>query len=135
MPMNLVIQQKRKAMGLTQEQVAAYLNVSTPAVSKWETGITSPDIALLPQLARILRTDLNTLFCFSEELSAGEIGELVRGIGSIIQTEGYPSGFRAAQAKLHEHPHNEALLHSIAIQMDGQLMLSGLEEKQRAPYE
>jgi len=35
MPMNLVIQEKRKALGLTQEQVAEYLNVSTPAVNKW----------------------------------------------------------------------------------------------------
>lgn len=39
MPMNTVIQEKRKELGLTQEQVAEYLNVSTPAVSKWETGV------------------------------------------------------------------------------------------------
>lgn len=46
MPMNLVIQEKRKALGLTQEQVAEYLGVSTPAVSKWEKGTTCPDIIL-----------------------------------------------------------------------------------------
>lgn len=39
MPMNLVIQKKRKELGLTQEQVAEYLNVSVPAVSKWEKGV------------------------------------------------------------------------------------------------
>lgn len=39
MPMNQIIQEKRKALGLTQEQVAESLNVSTPAVSKWETGV------------------------------------------------------------------------------------------------
>lgn len=43
MPMNIVIQEQRKLLGLTQEQVADYLGVSTPAVSKWEKGITSPD--------------------------------------------------------------------------------------------
>ncbi len=32
MPMNIVIQEKRKQLGLTQEQVADYLGVSTPAV-------------------------------------------------------------------------------------------------------
>ncbi len=42
MPMNLVIQERRKELGLTQEQVAEYLNVSIPAVSKWEKGTTSP---------------------------------------------------------------------------------------------
>ena len=54
MPMNLVIQEKRKELGLTQEQVAEYLNVSIPAVSKWEKGTTSPDISLLAPLARLL---------------------------------------------------------------------------------
>lgn len=74
MSMNVVIQEQRRKLGLTQEQIADYLGVSTPAVSKWEKGITSPDISLLPQLARLLKIDLNTLFCFSEDLSAEEIG-------------------------------------------------------------
>lgn len=38
MPMNIVIQEKRRELGLTQEQLAQYLGVSTPAVSKWEKG-------------------------------------------------------------------------------------------------
>ena len=29
----------RKAKGLTQEQLAARVGVSAPAVSKWETGV------------------------------------------------------------------------------------------------
>jgi transcriptional regulator with XRE-family HTH domain len=32
------IQNKRKAMGLTQEQLATAIGVSVAAVSKWETG-------------------------------------------------------------------------------------------------
>ena len=39
MSMNIIIQEKRKALGLTQEQVADYLGVSVPAVSKWEKGV------------------------------------------------------------------------------------------------
>ena len=69
MSMNMVIQEQRRKLGLTQEQIAEYLGVSTPAVSKWEKGITSPDIGLLPHLARLLKIDLNTLLGFSEELS------------------------------------------------------------------
>jgi Predicted transcriptional regulators len=48
MPMNRVIREKRKELGLTQEQVAGCLQVSAPAMSKWEKGLTSPDISLLP---------------------------------------------------------------------------------------
>ena len=42
------IKNYRKTAGLTQEQVANYLGVSTPAVNKWEKGNTYPDISLLP---------------------------------------------------------------------------------------
>ena len=44
----------RKAKGLTQEQLADMLGVSAPAVSKWETGSSYPDISLLCPLARAL---------------------------------------------------------------------------------
>ena len=49
------IKNYRKTAGLTQEQVANYLGVSTPAVNKWEKGNTYPDISLLPALARLLK--------------------------------------------------------------------------------
>ena len=64
MPMNVVLKEKRKAAGLTQEQVAKRLGVTAPAVNKWEKGSTYPDVTLLPALARLLGTDLNTLMCF-----------------------------------------------------------------------
>lgn len=66
MPMNAIIREKRKALGLTQEEVADALGVTAPAVNKWEKGATAPDIALLPPLARLLEVDLNALFCFSK---------------------------------------------------------------------
>ena len=46
------IKNYRKTAGLTQEQVADYLDVSTPAVNKWEKGNTYPDISLLPAILR-----------------------------------------------------------------------------------
>ena len=46
---------------MTQEQVADYLGVSTPAVNKWEKGGCYLDITLLPALARLLKVDLNRL--------------------------------------------------------------------------
>ena len=71
--MNHIIQERRKALGFTQEQVAEYLGVSTPAVNKWERGITCPDISLLAPLARLLKIDLNTLFSFNQSLTDEEI--------------------------------------------------------------
>ncbi len=42
----------REAKGVTQEKFSQYLGVSYQAVSKWENGVTSPDISLLPDIAR-----------------------------------------------------------------------------------
>ena len=41
------IKNYRKTAGLTQEQVANYLGVSTPAVNKWEKGVSVPNINTL----------------------------------------------------------------------------------------
>ena len=59
MKINHIIREKRKELSLTQEQVAEFLGVSTPAVNKWEKGGSYPDITLLPALARLLKTDLD----------------------------------------------------------------------------
>lgn len=44
----------RKAKGMTQEDLASKLGVSSQAVSKWETDASCPDISLLPQLSNVL---------------------------------------------------------------------------------
>ena len=44
----------RKAKGMTQEELANILSVSSQAVSKWENDASCPDISLLPRLAKEL---------------------------------------------------------------------------------
>lgn len=44
----------RKAKGMTQEDLANQLGVSSQAVSKWENDASCPDISLLPQLCKVL---------------------------------------------------------------------------------
>lgn len=56
-----IIMKKRKALGYTQQDLAGYLNVSYQAVSKWENGTAYPDINLLPGIAQILGTTVDTL--------------------------------------------------------------------------
>lgn len=56
---------RRRAAGLTQLELARKLGVTDKAVSKWERGLSCPDIALLSPLAECLDITL-------EELLAGE---------------------------------------------------------------
>ena len=50
------IAQLRKECGMTQEELALKLEVSSQAVSKWENDVSCPDISLLPKLADTLHT-------------------------------------------------------------------------------
>ena len=45
------IAELRKSSGMTQEQLAEILGVSSQTVSKWENDTTMPDIMLLPTIA------------------------------------------------------------------------------------
>lgn len=74
------IMEFRRKKGMTQEQLAAILGVSAPAVSKWETDSSYPDITLLCPLARALGTDVDTLLAFEEELSQESMGQYMTEI-------------------------------------------------------
>jgi transcriptional regulator with XRE-family HTH domain len=60
--MGVRIAQLRKERNLTQEALSQKLGVSPQAVSKWETGIGCPDIALLPAIADAFGVTINDLF-------------------------------------------------------------------------
>lgn len=51
----------RKKKGMTQEDLAEKMGVSSQAVSKWENDISCPDIQSLPKLARILGITVDEL--------------------------------------------------------------------------
>lgn len=52
---------RRKRLGLTQRELAGRLYVSCQAVSKWETGLSLPDVGLLIPLAEALEVTVTEL--------------------------------------------------------------------------
>lgn len=61
MLLNEQITQFRKQKKLSQEELAAALQVSRQAVSKWENGVSNPDTENLIRLAEIFEVDVNVL--------------------------------------------------------------------------
>lgn len=57
----------RKKHNLTQEELASLVNVSFQAVSKWENGVSLPDISALPSLANALGCNIDSLLGYSAE--------------------------------------------------------------------
>ena len=56
------IKKLRTERGLTQEAVAEHLGISSQTVSKWERGLLSPDISLLPKIALLFDCSVDSLF-------------------------------------------------------------------------
>lgn len=51
----------RKKVGLTQKELADCLDVTDKAVSKWERGLSVPDISIVSKLSLLLNTDIDNL--------------------------------------------------------------------------
>ena len=60
--MSSIIVERRKALRMTQRDLAEKLNVSDQTVSRWETGASYPDASIIPALADVLQVDIAVLF-------------------------------------------------------------------------
>ena len=105
-----VIRTYRKRKNMTQEEMAARLGVTAPAVNKWENGNSLPDITLLAPIARLLEVSLEELLAFREELTEEELRALLREFGERQKKEGYGASFDWAKKKIQEYPGSERLI-------------------------
>ena len=77
------IAEKRKALNMTQKELADRLMVSDKAVSKWERGLSFPDITLIEPLAQILSVSLTEMIegkdkMAEEKYTKEEVDEIIK---------------------------------------------------------
>ena len=118
MQIGSVIRKYRKECGLTQEEMAKRLGVTTPAVNKWENGNTNPDIELLAPIARLLHISLDTLLSFQEKLTDMEIETLIRQMGDKLEKEGFEKTYEWAVQITKKYPNCNMLIWQIAVMLD-----------------
>lgn len=73
----------RKEKGLTQKELAQKLCVTDKAVSKWETGVHFPDIAVIEVLANELGITVSDLLGFEQASSE----EVIKGMAKVSLEE------------------------------------------------
>lgn len=77
-----VIRKYRQQRNMTQTELAACLNITPQAVSRWEMGISYPDITMLPGISEVLRVSADEL------LSIGPLAQAQRsGCASLWEHE------------------------------------------------
>lgn len=77
----------RKSAGLSQSNLAEKLNVHTQTISKWERGVSEPDIGQLGEIAAILGVSLEKLFgcqegekTYNGNFSAENLGQYISAL-------------------------------------------------------
>lgn len=55
------LKELRKEIGITQEEFAEKLDVSSRTISRWETGTNMPDISLLVNIAEIFNVSISEI--------------------------------------------------------------------------
>jgi transcriptional regulator with XRE-family HTH domain len=127
-----VIIKYRKVKGLTQEQLAKAVGVSTPAVSKWESGNTYPDIMLLAPIARFLGITTDELLSYQEDLSDAEVLEYAKQMEDLFDTKGVEAGYCMCEGLIHQYPNSNDLKYHFAWLYQRELALSRfVDEEQR----
>ncbi len=74
-----IIRNKRREMNISQEALGEILGITVQAVSKWETGISYPDITMLPKIAEQFNISLDQLF-YGEDGRISGNNVMFRGI-------------------------------------------------------
>lgn len=110
MTLNERLKQMRKANDYTQEQLAEYLGISSQAVSRWETGATSPDISTLPQLAELFQVSVDELLGVSEKEKKLEIDKIISETEAEINKNRPHEPICILREALNRYPNNDRLL-------------------------
>lgn len=80
-----IILQKRKEIGMTQEQFAEKLGITNRSISRWENGKTLPDVSQFPNICQLLGISLTELLTGKEEKT--EIKENIILLIKLVEEE------------------------------------------------
>ena len=127
--MGKVIQAKRRAKGMTQEQLAQLVGVSSAAVSKWETASAMPDVALLCPLARALDCTPDELLDFKPQLTEQEVDALGETAECMFQAGKWQKAWDFCEGRLREYPGDLYLAFRCGGLYAKYLAVSGEEEQ------
>lgn len=131
------IKKLRTERGITQEELANKIGVSFQAISKWETNTTTPDIAIIPQLALFFGVSIDSLFAINKDDYMERISNMIRDehtishdnfvwaeryLKGVICDEPHNNDARTLLVELYEHRENRDTLNAGRLCEEGLLL-------------
>ena len=108
------IKRLRKERDLTQEQLAAALEVSFQAVSRWELGSTYPDIGLLPEIAGYFDVTVDELLGVDDGRRQEEVKKILEQAHKFTNKGKVYDAVCLLREKVKEYPNNVELIYTLA---------------------
>ncbi len=124
----------RKSKKITQEQLGEYIGVSKGAISKWESGVSYPDIEMLPVLARFFNISIDELLNYDAELSEERENEIYEEVKKIINEENIDESLELCKEYINKYNRNYKLKFKLATLMTMSCALIRDEEKIKNIY-
>lgn len=132
MEIGKVIRKYRKDLQLTQEEMANRLGVTTPAVNKWENGVSLPDVTMLVPIARLLGISVDTLLSFHENLTETEVREIITELWAQLNRGNYEAAQVQIRKKIETYPNCHLLMLLAAQALDAYYVVMPMQKNKDA---
>ena len=108
------IKEYRQENHMTQEQLASCLNVTFQTVSKWETGVSSPDLSLIIPITKLFHISADELLGINDVESDKRYDELKQAYDHTYKTEDFAERQRICELAVSEYPGDMKWLKNLA---------------------
>lgn len=105
----------RRERGITQEQLAEVLNVSSQSVSRWELGICYPDLELLPAIANFFDVTVDSLIGMNQIRSTLKRNEIFTTALNFERQENWNGAIRVLRDAHKVYPNDDGLSAELAL--------------------
>ncbi len=102
----------RKERRLTQEQLAEALNVSIGVISKWELGLSAPDVSMILELADFFETSVDVLLGYHMQSKSKD--QFIKRLKSYIHDKNAVVSFDEVEKSLKKYPHDFSVVYHSA---------------------
>ena len=117
---------------LTQEELADFMGVTKASVSKWEKGINTPDLLLLPRLAAYFDVTVDELIGYEAQLSNEQIRRQYAELSKDFATLSFADALEKARALAHKYYACYPFLLQLGVLYWNHYMLAETEEERKS---
>ena len=129
------IKEYRIKNNMTQEQLASSLHVTFQTVSKWETGVSNPDLSLIIPLTKIFHISADDLLGINDVESDKRYEELKKEYDHTYKTEDFAKRQEICEIAVSEYPGDMKWLIKLAWVISNRSFEYEEDDKYRAEQE